>query len=215
MTWSSLIWLANLALELAVFWRLIRLRRLRTPLGVFVGWLLLHDVVALTFKQFFSPLSWTYMYWASHAVTYVLILALVAPARIKSLPGVYWLTSLILTATAITNVWLYEPNSQMALALACGLLAAFSTLIGYVTHSKLQSGRTWLGVSVWVAGQVVAASLPGSYGLIYPVTCAAGLAFLLGSTYTPVPLPALSVAKLDHIRLPLSPRFLRKTLRLA
>lgn len=212
MTWSSLIWLANLALELAVFWRLVRLERVGTPLGVFISWLLLHDAAALTLKPILSPLSWTYVYWASHAVTYVLILALVAPARIKSLPGVYWLTSLVLTATAITNVWLYEPNSQMALALACGLLAAFSTLIGYVTHARLQPGRTWLGTSVWVTGQLVAASLPGSYGLIYPVTCAAGLAFMFGSTYTPVPLPTLSVTKLDHVRLPLSPRFLRKLL---
>lgn len=209
---STLIFAANLALELAILWRLVRLGCVGTPLGVFIGWLGLHSLVALTVKPLLSPNLWSWTYWLTHAVTYVLVLTLVAPVRVKSLPGVYWLTGLVLSVTVITNVWLYDPGAQYVLAVVCGLLALFCTLIGYVSHVRLLPAHTWLGVALWNIGQVTAGSFPRQYAIIYAAGCAVSLAFLLSSTYVPQPLPILSVRKLDYIRLPLSPRFLRKLL---
>jgi hypothetical protein len=178
---------------------------------VFVGWQLAFEVTLLALKTPLGP-NWTYLYWLGHSLTYILLLAVFTPTRFKSLPGIYWLATLTLTILFVTNVWLYEPWRQYVLAVVCGALALFATIISYATNSRWLPRSTWAGVAVWSAGQVAAAALPQFYGAIYPVTCAVALALFLAGTYVSVPLYAPVVFRLDHARLPLSPRFFRRRL---
>src|SRR5690349_3457737 len=149
MSLANTFWLVGLTLEILCFRRLVS----HAPkLAGFVAWQLVLDIAAL----FLGKLTiWGTLYWLGHSFTYVLLLFVFMPVRVRSLPGLYWLISLSLTVFFTTNVWLYEPWKQFSLAVFCGALALFAALVSYITHSHWLPKATWLGVMLWASGQVV------------------------------------------------------------
>jgi len=206
---ENTIWLVGLALEI------LCLRRLalgqNVTLGAFVAWQLALDIAAV----FCGHLAaWNVIYWLGHSVTYVLLLFVFVPRHFRSLSGLYWLTTLILAVFATTEVWLYAHRRQYFLAVFCGSLGLFSAVVSYATRGHWLPKATWAGVMLWASGQIVAAAWPEFYGSIYPTTCTIALALFLVGTYAPVPLYTNAI-RLDHYRVPLGPRFLRRRLRTA
>ena len=180
MTYANAMWVVNMALEAACLWCLVRRTRTYSALGVFLWWQVSVDVCSLLAQQICSPRQFSYFYWASHTVTYVLLFLIFRPRRFDTVFGTYWIASLVATLACIVNVWGGNYHAQCQLALCCGALALFATLTGYLSSQHVMlSGSAWLGLCVWSVGQVVAASLPALYAPIYSATCATSLILFL------------------------------------
>jgi len=209
MTFANTIWMANLALEVLCFRRLVSLR-MNPGLMVFVGWQLIFEVVLMVTH---SLSAWPYIYWGGHSLTYVLLLFTFFPATFRTLSGLYWVVTLSLTALLISEVWLYAPQRQYVLGLICGSLALFAAAISYI-HGPFLPRSTWVGIGLWTTGQIISATFSTAYAPIYSTFCAVALALFLASTYVAYPIRGV-VRRLDSVRLPLSTRFSRRRLRTA
>jgi hypothetical protein len=207
-TFANVIWFVGLALEILCFQRLAS-RRVNSALTTFVCWQLLIDVLAVFVGS--TPL-WGTIYWMSHSITYILLLVLFMPFRIRTISGTYWLATLTLTVFAIAGMWIFEPWKQFQLAIVCGALAMFAAAVTFFTHGLWLPRATWIGIALWAGGQIASAALPKLYATIYPTTCTVAFMFFLIATRSTQIAYVEDAAPLSHVRLPLSNRYNRRVL---
>lgn len=208
MTLANAVWIAGLLLEVLCLRRLITIRT-HPALAIFIGWQLLMDVAA----AFLTPFAfWGTVYWLGHSITYVLLLFIFMPFRVRTISGTYWLTTLSLTVLAVTGMWLFEPWKQYQLGLVCSGLELFAAAVTYFSKGLWMPRAAWIGTALIASGQAVASIFPCIYGIVYPVSCAIALAFFLISTHSVQAAYVGTAEPLDHYRAPLHNRYNRRVL---
>lgn len=194
MNLANILWVVNVALELVCLW-VLSARGWPKPLTVFVAWQMVVEMCGFAFAT--TPV-WPMLYWLAHSVTYIMLLALLAPKVLSRVAGVYWLASFAAAVFLIADTWMNVHKAQYALAGAVGAISLFAALTSYLTTHK----SPWLcsGVATWSLAQILAIAFPPAYGTIYTTGCAIALILFTTSTHH-LPLPPPHITSL-----PLTPK---------